>query len=95
MAEITTRTVRVFEVPRPLLRDFRNMPESKQVGVYFLFGSSASGSASCYIGRSGSIGDRLKEHSDKKRILGPRPGRRIPYQHMDQHPHRVHGMDGD
>lgn len=66
MAEITTRTVRVFEVPRPLLRDFRSMPESKQVGVYFLFDSSASGRAACYIGQSGSIGDRLKEHSDKK-----------------------------
>ncbi|WP_354260843.1 GIY-YIG nuclease family protein [Arthrobacter sp. OAP107] len=66
MAEITTRTVRVFEVPRPLLRDFREMTESKQVGVYFLFGSSASGGPSCYIGQSGSVGDRLKQHSDKK-----------------------------
>lgn len=66
MAEITTRTVRVFEVPRPLLRDFREMPESKQVGVYFLLGSSPSGSASCYIGQSGSLGDRLKQHSDEK-----------------------------
>ena len=66
MAEITTRTVRVFEVPRPLLRDFREMPESKQVGVYFLFGSSSSGVLSCYIGQSGAIGDRLKQHSDKK-----------------------------
>lgn len=66
MAEITTRTVRVFEVPRPLLRDFREMPESKQVGVYFLFGSSPSGRPSCYIGQSGNIGDRLKQHSDKK-----------------------------
>jgi len=66
MAEITTRTVRVFEVPRPLLREFREMQESKQVGVYFLFGSSPSGSASSYIGQSGNIGDRLKQHSDKK-----------------------------
>ncbi|MBT8159615.1 GIY-YIG nuclease family protein [Arthrobacter terricola] len=66
MAEITTRTVRLFEVPRPLLRDFRDMPESKQVGVYFLFGSSSSDRPSCYIGQSGAIGDRLKQHSDKK-----------------------------
>lgn len=66
MAEITTRTVRVFEVPRPLLRQFRDMPESKQVGVYFLFGSSSSDRPSCYIGQSGAIGDRLKQHSDKK-----------------------------
>jgi hypothetical protein len=66
MAEITTRTVRVFEVPRPLLRDFRDMPESKQVAVYFLFGSSSSGLPSCYIGQTGSVGDRIKQHSDKK-----------------------------
>lgn len=66
MAEITTRTVRVFEVPRPLLREFREMPESKQVGVYYLFGSSPAGRASSYIGQSGNIGDRLKQHSDKK-----------------------------
>lgn len=31
MAEITTRTVRLFEVPRTLLSDFRAMQESKQV----------------------------------------------------------------
>jgi hypothetical protein len=66
MAEITTRFVRVFEVPRPLLRDFRDMPESKQVAVYFLFGSSSSGLQSCNIGQTGSVGDRLKQHSDKK-----------------------------
>jgi hypothetical protein len=66
MADITTRTVRVFEVPRPLLRDFRDMPESKQVGVYFLFGSSPAGRPACYIGQTGAIGDRLKEHSEKK-----------------------------
>lgn len=66
MAEITTRTVRVFEVPRPLLREFREMSESKQVGVYYLFGTSQSGKPSSYIGQSGNIGDRLKQHSDKK-----------------------------
>lgn len=66
MAEITTRTVRLFEVPRPLLRDFRDMPESKQGAVYFLFGSDPSGLESAYIGQTGSAGDRLKQHSDKK-----------------------------
>ncbi|GAA4034798.1 GIY-YIG nuclease family protein [Arthrobacter methylotrophus] len=66
MAEITTRTVRVFEVPRPLLPDFRSMLESKQVSVYFLFGSSPAGQPACYIGQSGAVGDRLKTHSEKK-----------------------------
>lgn len=41
MAEITTRTVRVFEVPRTLLPDFRSMSESKQVSVYL--GDALSG----------------------------------------------------
>ncbi|WP_227471710.1 GIY-YIG nuclease family protein [Paenarthrobacter sp. YJN-5] len=66
MAEITTRTVRLFEVPRPLLPDFRSMPEAKQVSVYFLFGTSSSGQPACYIGQTGAVGDRLKKHSEKK-----------------------------
>ena len=32
MAEITTRTVRVFDVPRSLLSGFLSMPEAAQVG---------------------------------------------------------------
>lgn len=36
IAEIINRTVRLFEVPRPLLADFFKLDESKQVGVYFL-----------------------------------------------------------
>lgn len=35
IAEITTRTVRIFEVPRSLMAEFRKRPESKQVGVTF------------------------------------------------------------
>lgn len=66
MAEITTRTVRLFEVPRTLLSDFRSMPESKQVGVYFLFGSTPEGRARAYVGQSGNVGDRIKDHEGKK-----------------------------
>lgn len=66
MAEITTRTVRLFEVPRTLLSDFREMPESKQVGVYFLFGSSPEGRPAAYIGQSGNVGDRIKNHDGSK-----------------------------
>ena len=36
VAEITTRIVRVIEVPRSQLADFLKMPEAQQVGVYFL-----------------------------------------------------------
>jgi hypothetical protein len=33
VAEITTRIVRVIEVPRSQLADFLKMPEAQQVGV--------------------------------------------------------------
>ena len=36
VTEITTRIVRVIEVPRSLVKDFLQMPETKQVGIYFL-----------------------------------------------------------
>ena len=36
IAEITTRTVQVFDVPRLLLDDFYAMPEARQVAVYYL-----------------------------------------------------------
>jgi hypothetical protein len=66
MAEITTRTVRLFEVPRTLLSDFRGMPESKQVGLYFLFGTTPEGRPAAYIGQSGNVGDRIKNHDGSK-----------------------------
>lgn len=62
MAEITTRTVRVFDVPRSLLSAFLTMPESSQVGLYFLFGGDADDGTACYIGQSGNVGGRLKQH---------------------------------
>lgn len=65
-AEITTRTVRVFEVPRPMLQTFRSMPESSQVGLYFLFGGGTEDLPECYIGQTGNVGARLAEHAVKK-----------------------------
>jgi hypothetical protein len=66
MAEITTRTVRVFDVPRTLLTDFLRMPEAGQVGLYFLFGSSEEASDVCYIGQTGNVGNRLIQHTVTK-----------------------------
>lgn len=66
MAEITTRTVRVFDVPRTLLTDFLSMSEATQVGLYFLFGSSDEASDVCYIGQTGNVGSRLKQHTANK-----------------------------
>ena len=62
VAEITTRIVRVIEVPRSLLLEFQQMPESNQVGIYFLVGEDEkTGEPKLYIGQSGNIGKRLGE----------------------------------
>lgn len=67
IAEITTRIVRVIEVPRVLLEKFLVMPEAEQVGVYFLVGEDEStAAAKLYIGQSGAVGKRLGEHNQKK-----------------------------
>lgn len=68
-AEITTRTVQVFDVPRPVLGEFLGMEQSGQVGLYFLFGSGSGQEdrVECYVGESDNVGDRLKSHDrDKK-----------------------------
>ena len=66
VANLTTRTVRVFEVPRPLLSEFLKRPEAAQVGVYYFFGSSEDDTPQCYIGQSGSVGVRLQQHTGTK-----------------------------
>ncbi len=67
VAEITTRIVRVIEVPRALLADFLRMPEAEQVGVYFLFGEDeAGGAAKAYIGQTGVLKQRLSQHQQAK-----------------------------
>ena len=66
VANLTTRTVRVFEVPRSLLPQFLQRPESGQVGVYYLFGSNEDEAPQCYIGQSGNVGVRLQQHTSTK-----------------------------
>ena len=67
VAEITTRIVRVAEVPRSQLSEFINMPESQQVGVYYLIGElSEAGLPRVYIGQSGNVGARLIQHHQSK-----------------------------
>jgi len=67
VAEITTRIVRVIEVPRSQLADFLKMPEAQQVGVYFLMGElSEVGLPRTYIGQSGNVGKRLEQHHQNK-----------------------------
>ena len=67
VAEITTRIVRVIEVPRSQLADFLKLPEAQQVGVYFLMGElSEAGLPRAYIGQSGNVGARLVQHNQSK-----------------------------
>ncbi len=67
IAEITTRIVRVIEVPRSQLAEFLKLPEAQQVGVYFLLGElSEAGLPRVYIGQSGSVGTRLVQHNQNK-----------------------------
>jgi predicted GIY-YIG superfamily endonuclease len=67
VAEITTRIVQVIEVPRSLLQDFLKMPESGQVGIYFLFGAAEDeGDPRVYIGQTGEVRARLTTHNQKK-----------------------------
>ncbi len=67
VAEITTRIVRVIEVPRSQLGEFIKTPEAQQVGVYFLVGElSEVGLPRVYIGQSGNIGSRLTQHNQNK-----------------------------
>ena len=64
IAEITTRIVRVIEVPRSLLAEFLKMPEAQQVGVYYLVGPAEEGEGDAlYIGQTGNVGMRLVQHN--------------------------------
>lgn len=67
IAGITTRIVQLIEVPRSLLGEFLKMPESAQVGLYFLIGESECEDVrQVYIGQTGSLTDRLSTHNQKK-----------------------------
>jgi hypothetical protein len=67
VAEITTRIVQVIEVPRSLLSEFLQMPESSQVAVYFLAGEAEDGSEpKVYVGQTGDLRGRLTSHNRDK-----------------------------
>lgn len=66
IAEITTRILQVIEVPRSLLAEFADMPESKQVAFYFLFGEDDDDELKVYIGQTGDLSKRLAKHNKEK-----------------------------
>ena len=63
IAEITTRIVQAIEIPRSLLQDFLKMPESEKVGLYYLVGGSDSGDLTIYVGQTGDLRSRLRQHN--------------------------------
>ena len=66
-AEITTRIVRLIEVPRALLKEFLAMPEAIGGAVYFLFGDAEeSAKPKIYIGQTTDLKQRLVDHQKKK-----------------------------
>lgn len=66
LAEMTTRTVRLIEIPRIHIDDFFAMPDANQVGLYFLIGETEStGKPLLYVGQTGDLKRRLNQHDDK------------------------------
>lgn len=66
ISELTTSVVRIVEVPRAMLGSFQKLPESRQVGVYFLFGGDKSANGHVYVGQSSNVGARLATHNSRK-----------------------------
>lgn len=65
IATVTTRTVTVLDVPRPLLARFLTMSEATQVGMYCLVSDNPEDHVA-YIGQSGDVGRRLSQHHSSK-----------------------------
>ena len=66
LAEMTTRTVRLIEIPRIHICDFFEMPDANQVGLYFLIGETESTDKPLlYVGQTGDLKRRLSQHDDK------------------------------
>jgi hypothetical protein len=66
-AAITTRIIRVFDVPRSALAEFVAMDAARHVGLYFLIGENeGSDVPQAYIGQTGSLVERLTTHHKSK-----------------------------
>jgi hypothetical protein len=67
IAEITNRVVKAVLIPRNQLENAVKRPEVKNVGLYFLFGTSdESAKPLVYIGEAEDCWERLKQHNRNK-----------------------------
>lgn len=63
VAEMTTRTVHLIEIPRVDIHDFFTRDDANQVGLYFLLSDSDDLSRpKLYIGQTGELKRRLSQH---------------------------------
>lgn len=65
IAEITSRTVKVLQVPRGDLAKAWKRPELDNVGLYFLLGEAEDGETMLYVGETELCHKRLREHNRK------------------------------
>lgn len=67
-AEITTRTVQLFDVPKASLGEFLELEQAHRTGLYFLFSQETQDEErmQCYIGESDDVGVRLGQHKAHK-----------------------------
>jgi hypothetical protein len=64
IADITSRTVQAIQIPRNKIKDANERSESKNVGVYFLFGEeSEEAKPLAYIGEAENCYDRINQHN--------------------------------
>lgn len=66
IAEITSRTVKVVEVPRDELALASKRPELSNVGVYFLIGEKENDRLQVYVGEAENCCVRLSQHNQEK-----------------------------
>lgn len=66
IAEITSRTVKVVQVPRAHLESACARNELSNVGLYLLVGETDSGMAQVYVGEAEDCAVRLRQHNKAK-----------------------------
>ena len=65
IAEITSRTVKVLQIPRAELDKGLLRKELGHVGLYFLLGEEDTGNKKVYVGETEDTAKRLKDHNRK------------------------------
>ena len=78
IGELTTSIVRLIEVPRALVHKFQTLPESKQVGLYFLVNDDDDqDKPGVYIGQTGDLGGAAPSDREGRWVRPPRQSERL------------------